>query len=136
MISVFAAFNQTAFNVTGLLLQVVPATENLTPEIVALVRLVAVQVHGSPDAVTDAHHPLPVTLTELIVAVLLLLVTPMNSTLHVTAGSSPAFMTRTPLALNARLVGVMVNASALNEIADSTKNISALIFMFMILPCL
>ncbi|XGX16175.1 hypothetical protein PSGK_09600 [Pseudomonas solani] len=136
MISVFAAFNQAAAKVTGLLLQVVPATENFTPEIVALVRLVAVQVHGSPDAETVVHSPPPVTLTELIVAVLLLLVTPMNSTLHVTPGSSPDFMTSTPLALNARLVGVMVKASALNEIADSTKNISALIFMFMILPCL
>ncbi len=87
--SVLAAFDHDPLSVVEEMVQDFPKTNSLTPERVAAVVLVAVQVQGSQEAVMNGQKPVPVMLTVVMLAVLLVPVVPERLMLQVVVGMVP-----------------------------------------------
>lgn len=87
--SVFEAFDHDPLSVAEEMVQDFPWTNSLTPERVAAVVLVAVQVQGSQEAVMAGQKPVPVMLTVVMLAVLLVPVVPERLMLQVVVGMVP-----------------------------------------------
>ena len=87
--SVLAAFDHDPLSVVEEMVQDFPWTNSLTPERVAAVVLVAVQVQGSQEAVMNGQKPVPVMLTVVMLAVLLVPVVPERLMLQVVVGMVP-----------------------------------------------